>query len=469
MNSTAPTRNPFDLPEIILHLSQFVTDEDAISCALVSQTWTDHFISVIWYKVDFNTRPRFADLSPAIILKHGHHIRVIKNAKTLPHVNALAHPSINKLTNLHIETATSSLQNIRAHEIIFRNNHSLGKLDICAASVPTNKQDSLAHYVSAPALSPCPLHGSSKLTNLKFDNLIMTHDTLVAVLRICPSLSKLQLFSTDIIGDPTTTSALPYQHTGIKAFGSPLNRVFPTYSNGFSLLSHFPNLTTLCAWNYDRNFMVPAIRIKKELAQYCPGVTRFHLADSTGALVTEFLTTIANRDVDEFVFRSRHTSLELINTVLLHKKTMRTVMPYCPEECLDQDKNEVAPVSNYLQESSQLLQLIPRGCPELETLDIYFHEMDMDDVEAEEWACKNLMTLRMRIKGLDTAEKILKVIALWRKGCWRRWQKKAGTLMATSEKEDETDMSIEARVARHLLKFDRLWTVWLGYQTWTPI
>ncbi|KAF9546206.1 hypothetical protein EC957_009945 [Mortierella hygrophila] len=469
MASTAPTRNPFNLPELIIHLSQFVTDEDAISCALVSQIWTDHFVSVIWYKVDFNTQPRFADLSPAIILKHGHHIRVIKNAKTLPHANALAHPSINQLTKLHIETATSPLQNIRAHEIIFRNNHSLERLDIVATSTPANKQDSLAHCISAPALSPPSLHGTSRLTNLKLDNLVLTHDTLVAVLQICPSLSKLQLFSTDIIGRPTTTGTLPYQHKGIRAFGSPLNRIFPVNSIGFSLLSHFPNLTTLYAWNYDRNFTVPVTRIKKELAQHCPGVTGFHLADSTGALVTKFLTTITNRNVDEFVFRSRHTSLELIKTVLLHQTTMRIIMPYCPEECLDQDKNEVAPVTNYLQESSSLLQLIPRACPELDTLDLYFHEMDMDDVEAEEWICKNLTTLRMRIKGLDTAEKILKVIALWRKGCWRRWQKKAGTPVATDDKEDETDMSIEARVARHLLKFDKLWTVWLGYQTWAPI
>lgn len=368
-----------------------------------------------------------------------------------------------------METAASPLQNIRAHEIIFRNSYSLERLDIFAVSTPIIKQDSLVHYVSVPALFPPSLHSTSKLTNLKFDNLVLAHDTLVAVLKICPSLTKLQLFSTDIIDSPTITAALPYQHTGIKAFGSPLSRVFPVKSTSFSLLSHFPNLTTLCAWNYDRNFMVPATRIKKELAQYCPGVTGFHLADSSGALVTEFLTTIANRNVDEFVFRSRHTSLELIKTVLLHQTTMRIVMPYCPEECLEQDKNEVAPVSNYLQDSSQVLQLIPRGCPELDVLDFYFHEMDMDDVEAEEWVCKNLTTLRMRIKGLDTAEKILKVIALWRKGCWRRWQKKAGTPVATDEKEDETDMSIEARVARHLLKFDKLWWVWLGYQTWTPV
>ncbi|KAG0254061.1 hypothetical protein BGZ95_006142, partial [Linnemannia exigua] len=85
------------------------------------------------------------------------------------------------------------------------------------------------------------------------------------------------------------------------------------------------------------------------------------------------------------------------------------------------------------------------------------------------WICKDLKTLRIRIKDLDTKEKILKAIALWRKGCWRRWREQAGTPVGEEGRLDETDMSIEARVARHLLKFHKLWKVWLGYQTWNPI
>lgn len=33
---------------------------------------------------------------------------------------------------------------------------------------------------------------------------------------------------------------------------------------------------------------------------------------------------------------------------------------------------------------------------------------------------------------------------------------------------DGMDLSIEARVARHLLKFEQLEVVWLGYKTWRP-
>ncbi|KAK3822343.1 MAG: hypothetical protein J3R72DRAFT_497254 [Linnemannia gamsii] len=86
--------------------------------------------------------------------------------------------------------------------------------------------------------------------------------------------------------------------------------------------------------------------------------------------------------------------------------------------------------------------------------------MDVDVVDSEKWTCKDLKTLRIRIKYLDTKEKILKAIALWRKGCWRRWREQAGILVGEEGKLDSTDMSIEARVTRHLLKFEKLW--WQG-------
>jgi hypothetical protein len=95
--------------------------------------------------------------------------------------------------------------------------------------------------------------------------------------------------------------------------------------------------------------------------------------------------------------------------------------------------------------------------------------MNMNEVNMGEWACKDLRALHIRVKDLDTEDKIPKTIALWRKGCWRRWQKKAGAPIPVEANQEPMDNSIEARVARHLLKFEKLWSVWLGYQTWTPI
>ncbi|KAF8947957.1 hypothetical protein BGZ47_007095 [Haplosporangium gracile] len=65
------------------------------------------------------------------------------------------------------------------------------------------------------------------------------------------------------------------------------------------------------------------------------------------------------------------------------------------------------------------------------------------------------------IKGLDTKSKVLKAIAFWPKGCWRRWRVEAETLADEEEEEEEeqdmTEILIKARVAHYLLKFKTLW------------
>ncbi|KAF9299070.1 hypothetical protein BGZ88_001695 [Linnemannia elongata] len=43
--------------------------------------------------------------------------------------------------------------------------------------------------------------------------------------------------------------------------------------------------------------------------------------------------------------------------------------------------------------------------------------------------------IQSTIKGLDTKDKILKTVAFWRKGCWKRRQKKAGNLVAIEEQK----------------------------------
>ncbi|KAF9922118.1 hypothetical protein FBU30_007807 [Linnemannia zychae] len=150
--------------------------------------------------------------------------------------------------------------------------------------------------------------------------------------------------------------------------------------------------------------------------------------------------------------------------------------------------DEVPYVSSRFDRWGYLLQQIPRSCAELEKLDLHLHEMDMDDIEEGEWVCKDLKKLRIRIKGLDTPETITKAIELWRSGVRERWRmqaiySKGKKTMEKDIKETEEgknneerslikeniDTSIEARVARHLLKFEKLQKVWLGYRTWVIV
>lgn len=429
-------------------------------------------MSVIWFKVDFNAHPRFADLSPTIVAKNGHLLRVVKYANSLPRVTVLANSSICELKDLHIDPTASVLQHVRSYEIVHRNNTSLQDLHLSAASFTSNREDSLTHYVSTPALAPslgktlpCP----SRLKSLKIESMCLTHDGLAAILQGCPKLSELKLPHTDIVGTPTQS----FQHIGVTLFCASLRSIFVVAPGGRSLLYYFPGLKCLSVYNFEPSFTVSSARIKEDTTRYCPSLTGYRLEDTTGAIVPEFLTNIAN-NVSEVVFIHGHLSLETITAILLHQSTLKIVWHFYVHRDLELEKADIPPVSTHFEGSARYLQLIPRCCSQLEVLDLHFHEMDMDVVEQGRWVCKDIRTLRIRIKGLDTKEKIIKAIALWRKGCWRRWQEKAGTTVVEEEKEEgkeqgKTDLSIEARVARHLLQFEKLQRVWLGYQSWTPI
>lgn len=423
-------------------------------------------MSSIWFSVNFDTQPLFANIAPCIVTKNGHHIRDIKNAKSLPQVTVVANASVRELRTLHIDPTTSIMQHLRAYEIVHRNNTSLQSLHLFAITFFSNKQDSLAHYVSAPALAPSSggtLSNPSKLTTLRVERMCLTYDNLTIILKACPKLTKLILPHTDVVG----TSTQSFQHTGVTSFSSNLEKIFDVTRAGPSLLSYFPNLITLSTFAFSPDSTISPTRIKEDINRYCTRLTGYQLVDKTGAIVPDFLTTIAD-NVSEICFLYPNISLETITAILLHQATLKTVQHFFLDNDFSFEQEEVFSVSDHFQASGQYIQLIPRCCPLLERLNIHGHEMDIDLLEPGKWICRDLKELRIRIKGLDTKEKILRAIALWRMGCRRRLQKKSG-ISVTAEEQEEIDRSIEARVARHLLKFDKLSEVWLGYQTWTPI
>ncbi|KAG9064188.1 hypothetical protein KI688_003376 [Linnemannia hyalina] len=469
MATSAITKNPFDLLGFRHRISRYVTIKDALSCALVSKAWTDDFVPAIWFKIDFDVQSRFTNLSPHTIAKYGHHIQIVMNARSLSQVSSLANASVNGLRSLHIDTAASALQHIQAYEILSRNYSSLHEIHLFAASVPSNKRESSAHYVVTPALVifPGTISIPSKLNHLRIENLCLTYDGLVMILQGCPGLSALWVEHVDIV-KPLTRS---FQHMGINLLSLELMSIHYTGLSRPSLLSYFPNLTTLHTWNCDTSYAIPWDRIKDEISRHCPRLIEYRLADTTGAIVPDFLANIANNNnVSRIMFRYNNMSSDTITAILMHQAFLKSVEQFTPSSKFDLEKEEVAPVSSHFRATGHLLQLIPRCCSRLVSLCLMSHEMDMDVVERGEWACRNLVILKIRVKGLDTKEKILKAVALWRAGCWRRRQSKMNEDDAVMLKaQDQLYCSIETRVAKHLLKFVKLDLVWLGYQTWRPL
>ncbi|KAF9123104.1 hypothetical protein BGW39_009252 [Mortierella sp. 14UC] len=452
MATSTTSRNPFDLPELKYRLSRFVTVKDALSCALVSKTWTYDFVSAIWFKVDFNVHPLFAELSPVVIANHGHHIRVVKNAVSLSHVSALAHSTVSKLRVLNIETAHSTVQHLRAYMVIASNNTSLQFLSVFANSSFANKVHQSTYYVSAQAFIPSSVAASpvnslitatNVLTTLQVWQLYLTHDDWITILEASPRLTKVSASMTSIIGTPTRS----FQHTGVTLLAYPLKSIFPQEQTTTpSLLLYFPNLTTLDTWRGESRYEIPTARVKTELARCCSRITQYKLEEHGGSITSEFLTDIAS-NVSRLTIQLEHLTPETITAILLHQATLKKLSHFYYGD-FDYDKEQVGPVSIGLQVTDEMMQQIPRRCSRLQRLNLHKHEMDMDIVEAQVWACKDLRKLRIRVKGLETQEKILRAIALWRVGCWVRWQGQAtgATRVAIAEAEQrlDTDLSIEA-------------------------
>ncbi|KAF9134227.1 hypothetical protein BGW39_007698 [Mortierella sp. 14UC] len=290
--------------------------------------------------------------------------------------------------------------------------------------------NSSTHYVPTSALLPSSGSASpfipSKLRVLKLRRLCLTRDSLITILQGCPELTDLRLFRTEVIGTPTQS---------------------------FKVLA----LT-----------LKSLILIKEEISLYFTQLTGYYVKDNVGVINLEILSKIAtNATITEICFDTKHSSLDVIMGILLHQTTMRVVKHF--DVNIDfESAGKVVSVSSHFQGLSRFLQLIPRCCSKLEDMDLHGYEMDIDDIERGEWVCKDLRELRIRAKDLDTKSKILGAIALWHAGCWRRWQAKAGGPEVFDE-QVSLDQPVEARVARHRLKFDKLWTVWLWYQTRTPI
>ncbi|KAG9069394.1 hypothetical protein KI688_010296 [Linnemannia hyalina] len=466
--SPSPTTKitPFQLPELMHRISRFVSLTDAIACAQVSKEWSETFIPVVWYEVNFSFQPRFADLSPDIISKHGQHIRIIMNAKSIHEVTAVANEAVTNLTSLRIEAAASVMHHIRTYEIVSRSIPSLESLRLSAASKSVNGEASLTHFVSASSLIPfsSPLLGvASFLTSLRIDRLYLTLEGLVSILKASPALNDLKLVCTVIVGSARQT----IQHPGVETLAAGIECLFLGDPADPSLLSFFPNLTRLCTWQEHPQIPIPTAKIKEDVARYCPLLTRYEVQGSRN-LVHQLLAHVG-RNVSALMYEFSRIPGETIMDILLHQASLKSLIVFSERSGASFEEDEVEEVSEAIEEFSQFFQLIPRGCSQLKHLDLHLLEMDMNEVELGEWACKGLVVLRIRIKGLDTKERILEAIALWRKGCWRRRQEEAGALMTSEEEQyDQMDISIEARVARHLLKLENLRLVWLGCQTWRP-
>ncbi|KAG0371827.1 hypothetical protein BGX24_001114 [Mortierella sp. AD032] len=428
----AGPRNPFDIPELRTRISHFVERKDALACARVSRAWAQDYLPIIWYTLDCLKYPSQGTVSKfySVVNRHAHHFRVAHNVNLVSQMTLLTQAKVTQLRELSIMMTSSTLHYTAALDFIARNSASLEKLKLKAESTYKTKYESPLYCVHATMLvHPGSVFGSngpfvSRLQDLDISRLWLTRDGLSTILQGCPHLTQLSMNSTDVIG----RSALDIKHERLSSLTCGIItalRPDPTDSQqqpSPGLLVHFPNLKTWSTSGTENElrFVLQSGILKAEVEQHCQLLSDVRLKDSPESLwVTLFTDVFSN--LTEISFDYKVMSVQVLMTILLHQDTVKSIRANLGAD-IDYERDVfVSSGTDHFHASGRQFQLIPRTCSQLTDLNLYPHVMDMDIVETKVWTCKDLRTLRTRIKDLDSKERILKAIDLWRAG----WKKRA--------------------------------------------
>ncbi|KAF9150175.1 hypothetical protein BGX21_005753 [Mortierella sp. AD011] len=270
-----------------------------------------------------------------------------------------------------------------------------------------------------------------------------------------------------------------FKHTGVTTLLAPVKQVFKSDPEskpsplGSSLLVHFPNLAKWHIYNLETTLVVPLMQVKAEAKMCCPKVNQIDTFRTERPIVHDILANVFHNLIS-VAFAYKEISEDITLALLFHRATLFNITTYTDRDENLTERDDIPPANDHFQASGRALQLLPRYCPNLEVFVFECHEMDMDHVEEEEWICKGIQHLRARIRGFDTKEKISKALQLWKEGRKKKNSKIEGEECMDEDEADQTidshlaeakEIPIEIRVARHLLKFDDLDTVWLGTRT----
>ncbi|KAF9980397.1 hypothetical protein BGZ65_005155 [Modicella reniformis] len=239
--------------------------------------------------------------------------------------------------------------------------------------------------------------------------------------------------------------------------------------NAPSLLVHFPNLKSWYFWNSSETLEVKIEELRDEVTRCCP-LLKTILTTSVANITASVLVKAFNSLTSIHVL-NEHLSAEVILAIINHQKTLIHVFTFDSFSNFYDSDNIPRVKSNHLQVPGWIIQSLPRRCTRLKTLYFPLYEMNIDDIEEATWECYSLERLHIRVHGLNTKKKIDRAIHLWTEGriAIRKKQTNDEEMPTLSDSQlyaviPQCNNSIEARVARHLLKFSKLQKVWLGWK-----
>jgi hypothetical protein len=453
-----------EIPELVWRISRYVTTNDAIACARVCKAWTNHFVSAIWHTIDFDVH-YLHNLDLKTLRRHGHHIRVVENIDDVISILILTASNASKIENLSVIMTPTQEFYAHLNDLLRRLNTRIEHIDIYQIAEPASP------YFAFDSLFPVTRTGTtSRLSSIKIRGLKVTRTSISSLLENCPSLDLFEIGNTSLL--PCPTCDCYYQHTGVTKLVASIEQIFNVDQEyqETSLLVHFPNLESWHAWTSSDHLDLSTKVIRDEVTNHCPSLKNISL-ETDASVVAIGMLSQSFKGLTEVCIMNSHFSAEMVMAILNHRETLETIMTFV--DTLEFYDSEAIPEveGNQLSTSGWIIQSLLQHCTRLKSLEFPSLEMDMDDIDTTAWGCHDLEKLYIRVRGLDTKPKIDRAIQLWKKGRFaiRKKQGSGEQEPTLSSRHLDSliqpdDNLIEARVARHLLKFKKLRKVWLGWK-----
>ncbi|KAF9899370.1 hypothetical protein EC991_008994 [Linnemannia zychae] len=412
----SPPGNPLDLSEIRTRIVNVLSRKDCVSCMRVSRDWFLDFAPAVWHTIDFD-----------------------KDATAL---SSLSTEVLDKYAGFISQTILKTTENIRSLQ-----HYKVDSIKLIKTMLPVEQRRWGRHYLHVNDLFPSflsPLdsgvsisHGS-RLRVLTLSRLCVTREGFSSLLRFSPCLDDLTLNQVLVMyHKPTipifTGSKLKYLHASLAEVSSSDNED----PSAPCLLHHFPLLEQ---WDIT-SLSQPSGRaidiIELDVSAMCPLLKTITLGSKDEDAISKLLLNSFD-GLQSCTLSAKNLTMSTAVGLVSQLYTLTSLI--ITDEMQDES-------------STQWLWLVLKLCRHLQFISLESIVCDLEKIGKHRLRCSDLRELRLRIQGFDTPEDIDRCImqlCAWRRSC------------DDAETQFKETDSISTRVARHLLQFKKLTTVWFG-------
>ncbi|KAG0046047.1 hypothetical protein BGZ83_008747 [Gryganskiella cystojenkinii] len=457
---------PLDLPEIRTRVARFVPTKELLNCVRVCKAWNLDFSPSIWSDVDMR-QIDFEGLKSldATLLSHRlPWIRSLKGVSTLEQLRFLLDAvRCLPLRELELFFPNGPEAHLLGFDLIRRANATLDTLKVGAKALKTQSSS----LFSPEVVIPVARSSSSSLTKIVLFRIVLTHEGLNTLLEGSPRLSEFHASEVTVFGAGAKATE-PFQHHGVVILQASTRQVFLLNSENstvqwhhrkksdygetdteqqvpVSLLMYFPLLMGWRVTNDGQNdFPVPVATLRSAVKDHW-SLRRLWTESSCASTVKSLVLGI--RCLSLIYVTYSELTTDAIAAILTHSDSLVAMNTYFDEKLC-----QLEPVGDLLGDNKFTVDLLMRHCKNLVVLQLFEHELDLSEYSHCSWKCLQLERFAIRIKGLETKDKIESAIRLfteakvWKQKFQKRKEERAKALSvavaAAVEKESSDDAAV---------------------------